>query len=325
MTDEIPLRPRPVLSGSSGGGGRSGGTVGGGFLRSFGSMGRPQQAMSIVLALLILLFVLAPLMARRATDFMWFREIGYERVFVTKVVAQWTLGLVAGIAAFAILYANARVALRGLALAVATAPVLDRTREGPASRAPILARLAELLAFPACVLFTVIIASLAATQWRTLVQFFYRSPFGVSDPVFGRDVSYYVFTLPLLDTGLDHINATLLVALGLIVIPIYYARYDIGRRGWRTRVEPAAQLHLAVLAAALLVVAGLRTLLVEIPSLLQAPHGPLQGASYTDLHVRLPLLRVMGVLTLIGAVALFLAARRGRLVRDTFTILGGYI
>jgi uncharacterized membrane protein (UPF0182 family) len=286
-------------------------------------MDRRQRALALGLAALVLLIVVAPLAARRATDFLWFREIGYERVFVTKVVAQWTLGLVAGIASFLVLYANARVALRGMELPLV--PIMDRIREGAKSRAAIIARFAELLAIPACVLFTVIIAALAATEWRTLVQFYYRSPFGVTDPVFARDVSYYVFTVPMLETVLSYASATLLVALCVIAIPIHVARGEIGNRGRGIRVEPAAQMHLAVLAALLLGIAGLRILLVDIPSLLQAVHGPLQGASYTDLHVRLPLLRVMGVLTIVGAGVILWGARRGRLVREAGLTLAGYV
>ena len=321
MTDETPKGPRPYLTGSLGGQGQPKGAGG----RSPARSERRQRAIALGFVALVLLIILAPLPARRLTDFLWFREIGYERVFVTKIVAQWTLWLVAGIGAFLVLYANARVALRGLALAMATVPAIDRIRNGPKSRASMLARFADLLAVPACVVFTIIIASLAATEWRTLVQFFYRSPFGIADPVFGRDVSYYVFTLPMLDTALDYVTATLLVALAIIAIPIYFARGDIGNRGPQVRVEPVAQVHLAVLEALLLVMTGLRLLLVDIPSVLQAAHGPLQGASYTDLHVRLPLLRVMGVVTLIGAIPILWSASRGRLVRVSAVTIGGYI
>ena len=67
----------------------------------------------LVLGLAILLLWFVPAIVRRLSDWLWYREIGFERVFFTKIVAQWSLGVIAGIAAFAILYGTARWALRG--------------------------------------------------------------------------------------------------------------------------------------------------------------------------------------------------------------------
>ena len=311
MTDETPKRPRPILTASHGG------------ARDTTTMTTGRRILTIGVVALVLLIIFGPVVARRATDFLWFREIGYERVFVTRIIAQWTLGAIAAIGAFAILYTNARIALRDIAYAAISA--IDRLREGPRSRAVQPLRLAETLALPACLLFTALIAALAASQWRTLVQFFYRTPFGVTDPVFGRDVAYYVFTLPMLDTVLELVSLTVIVALGVIALPIYYARGDITARGWKTRVEPDAQRHLAVLLAALIATIGARVLLIEIPSLLHSTHGPLQGASYTDLHVRLPMLRVVGVLAILGAIPILVWAWRAQLVRGAVGTFAGYI
>ena len=270
---------------------------------------------------LLLLIVVAPLAARRATDFLWYQEIGYQRVFLLKVVAQWALGLTAGVSTWLLLFVNGRTALRGME--VEPVPAIDQFRSGPRSRIAFLTQLAEFLALPVSLLLAIMLAALAATEWRTVVQFFYRSPFGVTDPVFGRDVAYYVFTLPVLEGLLNYTALAILLAL-LIVIPIYAARSEIGLRAWRLRVEPLAQVHVAVLGALLLALYGLRLAFVEVPSLLQAPHGLLQGASYTDLHLRMPLLRLMGALAIAGAALVLGGALRGRLVRTAITTLTTY-
>ena len=311
MADEIPKRPRPMLTASHGG------------ARTPPPMTGGNRMLIIGFIALVVLFVIGPLAARRATDFLWFREIGYERVFVTRIAAQWALGASAAIVAFAILYANARVALRDIAIAAITA--IDRLREKPRADALQPMRLAETLALPVCLLFTALVAVIAASQWRTLLQFFHRTPFGTTDPVFGRDIGWYVFTLPMLDVGIELLTLTILVAVGIIALPIYYARGDISARGWKTRIEPDAQRHLAILLAALMAVTGARVLLIEIPSLLQSAHGPLQGASYTDLHVRLPMLRVVGVLAMLGAIPILVLAWRGRLLHGAVGTYAGYI
>src|SRR5687768_8320094 len=65
-------------------------------------------------AAVIALILFAPVAARRLTEWMWFREVGFERVFLTRILAQWTLWLVLGVGSFVVFYANARFALRGL-------------------------------------------------------------------------------------------------------------------------------------------------------------------------------------------------------------------
>ena len=323
MTDETPLRPKPILSKSYGGQGnvptpprRSRSPFGGGT--------GPQGMIVLGFIALVLLAIVSPLAARRATDWFWYQEVGYERVFLLKIIAQWTLGLVAGVGGFLMLYLNARVALRGIELDPILV-VMDRSGAGPGTEAALVARLARVLALPASIMLAAFMALIAATEWRALVQFFYRSPFGVTDPIFGRDVAYYVFTLPVLENALDFAGLALVLALGVITLPIYIARANIGRREWQLRFEQGAQMHLAILGALLLAVTGLRTLIIGVPSLLQSSHGPLQGASYTDLHMRLPMLRVMGALAFGAAGLILWGALRGLLVRTAAVAVGGYI
>ena len=274
-----------------------------------------------LLAAVALLLLGAPFAARRLTDWMWYREIGFERVFLTRVIAHWTLWLVIGLGSFAIFYANARFALRGLV--VPPVPAVDRARAGPRSEAAELARLVDVLALPVSVLLAVLVALTAASEWRTLAQFFHQAPFGVTDPVFGRDVAYYVFTLPMIEGALGYFTLVLILALGVIAIPIYMARDEIGRT-WPIRLGALAQAHAAVLAALLLALSGLQLLLVAVPSLLYSSHTALQGASYTDLHVRLVTLRILGATAIAGAGFILWRARRGDFVRTAGLTVVGY-
>jgi uncharacterized membrane protein (UPF0182 family) len=124
-----------------------------------------------------------------------------------------------------------------------------------------------------------------------------------------------VFSLPAIAAVLDYVS-TMLVLGGLIALPIYLARSAIlARPGWRIVIEPVAAIHLAVVAASLLVIAALRIHFVRIPSLVLSQHTPLFGASYTDLTARLPALRLLGVVALVCAAFVIWGGVRGRLVR----------
>jgi uncharacterized membrane protein (UPF0182 family) len=60
---------------------------------------------------------------------------------------------------------------------------------------------------------------------------------------------------------------------------------------------------------------AIRIHFVRIPGLLFGDHLPLSGANYVDLHTRLPALHVLSIVALAGALLIFSAGMRGRLVR----------
>lgn len=293
---------------------------------------RPRRALRwLLLAAAILLFVV-PAVAERYTDWLWYRDIGFERVFLTKIAAQWTLGVIAGLVGFTAVYLNARVALRGVA--TRNLHIRDASDWAAAGPRVLLERLASWAVVPAALIIGLIFAVSSAGAWRDLAMFFYRTPFGVSDPIFHRDVAYYVFTIPMVENVLTFASVALWLSLLLFVLPIYVARNDIGGAVViapgravppRFYVTPRAQMHVAILAALLLLVGALRTLLVDVPSLLIARHPVLFGATYTDLHVRLPLLRVLAALLLLAGIAIIWYASRGRLVRGGLLALAGVI
>jgi uncharacterized protein len=298
--------------------------ISGGRRRSVQPPDAKQRARLLVgVGLVLFVFAVMPFAATRLADWLWYRDIGFERVFLTKIAAQWTLGITAGLVAFGIIFANVRAALRGVALDA----LLAETRLGPEARAraAVLTRIAEIATIPAALLIAFFAALAAASQWRTALSFLYRTPFGVADPVFGRDVGYYVFTLPALGGVLDFVG-TMLVLGGLLALPIYLARGVVfARPGWRFVIEPVAAVHVAVIAAALLLLAALRIHLVRIPSLLLVQHTPLFGASYTDLNARLPALRLLSIVAVVCAAAVIWGAVRGRLVRVGVRAVGAYL
>ena len=78
-----------------------------------------------------------------------------------------------------------------------------------------------------------------------MLRFLHRTPFGVTEPVFGRDIGYYVFTLPVVTGVLGFV--TMLTTLTLLaVVLLYVVRRDVVVFRRQVTVEPSARLHLAV-------------------------------------------------------------------------------
>jgi uncharacterized membrane protein (UPF0182 family) len=281
------------------------------------TIARQRRIVLGVLGVLLLLLAI-PALATRLTDWLWFREIDFERVFLLRIIAQWTLFLVTGLGAFAALYLNARIALRGIERSRESVVVL--AEGGIRTRERLFTKVAQVAALPAAILLSGLLAVGASGHWRTLIQFYYRTPFGTTDPIFGRDIAYYVFTLPALQAGLDYAWGIVFLAFAAIAAPIYFARGDLSWRINRVVIERPAELHLAILAAVWLALSAVRTLMVRVPSLLFGTHGPLQGASYTDLYLQMPGLKALAVLLLVGAGYVIWRARRGDLARGIVVV-----
>jgi len=284
------------------------------------------RAVVLLIGSVLALLVFLPFLAGRLADWLWYREIGFERVFLTKVIAQWALGAPAAIVAFAVLYGNARIALRDAEPRVRS-PV-SHLRPGPDLRAAahaLLARGLGWLAVPATGFVALLFALAAAAQWRTLLQAAYGTRFGVADPVFGRDVGYYVFTLPAIELVAGLLFGLLLISLIIVVLPIHLFHGEIERSPRGISVGPRGQRQLAVLAGLLLLVTAVRIHFVRIPGLLFGEHLPLTGASYVDLHTRLPALRVLSVVALAGALLVFWGGLRGQLVPMAVRAVIGYV
>jgi uncharacterized membrane protein (UPF0182 family) len=185
-------------------------------------------------------------------------------------------------------------------------------------------QLVRSLALPAALGLGLLFGLGAAGGWLGVLQFLHQSPFGVSDPVFGRDIAFYVFTVPIAGSMIGILTA--LTSLALVgVLVLYVFRRDVIVSGRHVSVEPSARLHLAILMALLFVLAALRVYFVRLPALLLSTTGPLVGASYADLHAKLPGLRLAGLVALVGAVWVVWGARTHRLARHTLFALAGYL
>jgi uncharacterized protein len=280
----------------------------------------------IVIALGLLLLFLIPFAASRLGDWLWYREIGFERVFFTKIIAQWVLGVPTALVAFAVLYANARVAMRGMAPVVR--PPVSRARETVDFREvahALLSRGLSWVALPATALLSLFVAIGAAGQWRTILSASYATPFGSTEPVFGRDIGYYVFTLPAIELVTGLVFGLLMLTLLLVVLPILLFRGEVERTPRGIFVGPSAQTQLAVLIGLLLAVTAIRIYFVRVPGLLFGNHLPLTGANYVDLNTRLPALYLLTVVALIGAGIVIWGGLRGRLVPVAFRVGIGYL
>jgi uncharacterized membrane protein (UPF0182 family) len=271
-----------------------------------------------VVTLAFLALVLFPAIATLLSDWWWFQEIGYQIVFSRTLTTRVLLFLIAGGLFGGLLFLNLRIAQRGLV----PDPVLLQL----APSAPRLNLTAGLrrLSLPLSLFFGVLAGFAAVPAWSTVLRAIHRTPFGTSDPIFSRDVGFYVFTLPALTAAIALLFILTLLSF-IAVIAVYWVRGDIVFGARRLRLEPSAGLHIAVLLAALFGLTAVRLWLVDIPDLLYSTTGPLVGASFTDLNARLPALRISAVVAALAAAAVLIGTTRGRLAQAALWSAGIYL
>ena len=248
-----------------------------------------------LVAAVVLLMLIVPTLVDFYTDWLWFGETGYQNVFLRTVASRITLGAVATVLALAVLLINIRVAMRHFPVR----QFVFATREGPIA-IPFDSRRARAVSVAAATAVAIVFGLYASSQWLEWLLFLRAQPFGEIDPILGRDASFYVFRLPFLDT-LRGFLLTLVALSGLASAAVYVLAGALTfdpRRG--IRITAPAKQHLAILAASWLVVLAFAAYL-DVPRILNTPAGIVHGAANVDVAVRIPALRVLMVVALVGA------------------------
>ncbi len=268
----------------------------------------------------VLALVIAPLSIGMLVDVWWFREIGFEVLFTRTLISRVVLFVSVALVAGGLTYLNLALAQRG-----AVPDSVGLRLHTPQGELTINfgSRLRK-LSRPAAVVVGLFFGLGASALWDVVLLAMNQTAFGTTDPIFGRDVAFYVFTLPALSAVLGVLASLAVIAL-LMTAFVYFARGDIVVLPKRLRIEPAAGMHLSIVLASLFVIWALQLWFVDTANLLFSTTGPLVGASYTDMHATLPALRVAAVTAIIAAFAVVLGGVRHRLGLHAALAIAGFM
>ncbi|HEX8025836.1 MAG TPA: UPF0182 family protein, partial [Candidatus Limnocylindrales bacterium] len=263
------------------------------------------------------------------TDLLWYRSVGYESVLLTRVGAAAGLFVLGFLVTLVVLLGNLLIARRlapppsGASVGIGEA--LDRmARAGAARRGwdvgprpvsidrdalPDLAPVATLLIVGLTILVALTIGGAAAASWQTVLLWMHRVPYGatdgaVTDPIFGKDISWFLFELPFLRAVQGLFNTLMLASL-----LVAGARYLAGIGAAGLRVATPVRVHLAVLGGLYLlsVAFGYQLDKFDLVYSSRAAIGTI-GVSYTDAHAQILAYDVLTVLSALAAAFLVGAA-----------------
>jgi uncharacterized membrane protein (UPF0182 family) len=235
-------------------------------------------------------------------NWLWFRNLDFAPVFWTMIVAKFGLVAVIWSVMIVLLAVNLVIAQR-------LNPAGGQRSTAEFGGIPISGNTLDNLILAAILIVSFFIASRASEQWNMVLSFLNQQPFGTTDPIFNKDIAFYVFSLPFFMFVREQLLIMLLFA-GLVTV-IWYIRDggvqfigEVLLADDRPSSIPKVKIAEKV-SNHLLVLAGIMVLLValgyhlKVYGLLYSTQGPAFGASYTDVHVRIPVFRVLMVVSLL--------------------------
>jgi uncharacterized protein len=255
-----------------------------------------------IVTLALFFFFAGPSLVSFYTDWLWFGEVGYQRVYTTTLAAQGLLFTIVFAITAVWLTLNLRIALGSVG---DVRPTL-MTRDGIEVPLPGRQQL-QTIASGLSVAVALIVGLVAAGQWQTWLTWRNAVPFGDADPILGYDIAFYVFTLPFLQL-VHGVGEALVILAGLASGAIYLISGTLAP-GFPTRISMTRPVrrHLSLLAAVFFALLALGAWMERAEYLVQ-PSTLIHGATYADVHARMP---IALVLTAVAALGSALAAYHG--------------
>ena len=235
------------------------------------------------------------------TDFLWFQSLQLHGVFWRMVKARWAAAFVFGIPALLLVGVNLWLAERYTRQALSAGTYFrDPDSAGPAVPP---SRVGYLVVGAVVVL---LLGNIGSSQWPLLLRYLNDQPFNLTDPIFSRDVGFYVFLLPFYKFLANYLLGALILS-GVLVGLVYLAGGLI-RVQERIQMIPRALAHVSVLFGLFLLdVAWIYRL--KIYGLLYTEGDVVFGASYADVNVEIWVYWLL-VLVFLGAAGLQFANTR---------------
>ncbi|MGI8609464.1 MAG: UPF0182 family membrane protein [Candidatus Dormibacteria bacterium] len=240
-----------------------------------------------VVGFLLLLFVGLRPVVGFYTDVLWYRSLGYSQLYLTQYQYQGWIFAGSFVVAFAALAASSAYSVRQVGFSALSAIGVRRR---------FLTAAAGRLVLVAAAVVALVFAFVASAQWENAAKALKGGSFNRSDPVFGQDIGFYVFQLPIIRFAWGWLLALLVVCASAALF-VYLSRVN------SQTLPPRAITHLSLLGAAFFLLLAVHYRLAMF-QLLLSKNGFVYGAGYTDVHVRLPVYWVMLVLSLLLAVVM---------------------
>ncbi len=258
-----------------------------------------RRPLLVILSVLLVVYLVLTAAGTLWTDFLWFDSIGFRNVWLRNWSMSLLLGFIGIATAFLILWLSLRLVDR---FSPRWAPfdlteeeeLIERFRDWIEPRV----RQIRLIVTGGLA----VILGLTVATWRDEVfLFFNHQEFGTTDPIFGVDLGFYIFRLPLWETAVDWLFNLLVLATVVVAIALYLnggIRFD----GRRLSASRGAKIQISSMFALVALVRAAAYRLDMFELLYSDNAEKFFGPGFTDINARLPVLRLLFFIALIAAI-----------------------
>ena len=264
---------------------------------------KSKSLLAVLISVVIAALILLALFAKYYGDWLWFKNLGYASVFMTMF---WTkIGVFLLFFVIFALFAWLNIAIaRKLGTHTRSMQLVAPDQPLPSLDSLFKEKYAKYVWGVIILFFSIIMGLGAVSSWETFLKFFHATSFGISDPIFSKDIGFYIFKLPLY----KFIQGWYLYMLFLVFMGVglsYYFDQSISLLENRFYIYQKAKYHIAILGGFFFLgIAWVYRL--KLYGMLYSTRGVAYGASYTDVHAQIPGYWILMILTLIAALFLFL-------------------
>lgn len=267
-----------------------------------------KKALGGVVTLLIFLIILCLSSINIIIDYQWFSELGYLSIYFTKIVAMLKLMVPTFIVVFfaiALYYKSLVPNIKKLG------KVIDIDKKNDKKKFRIFLGIDALIS----IIFSF---GFSRIYWYKILEFTNSTNFGIKDPLYNKDISFFIFKLPLIESLCSSaISLLVLLVVGTLVVYLLLTARDKvsgyvdskegkiqGIKDITSGLTKFAGRQLAIITSFVMLLVSL-SYMIKAWELSYSPRGVVFGASYTDVAVSLKFYKVIAVVSVIFAVVVF--------------------
>jgi len=269
---------------------------------------------------LFLFFLLAKLGGHLYLDWLWFKSLNFQLVFITRYISEILLSVAVFILTFLLLFLSLMLTRKTITSAVQSSRQIEEGGVVTLQRSHLVRfvnnKTVTIVFVILSALMGLMVSSSVTGDWVILQKFLHPSLFGLKDPIFNNDIGFYVFQVPFFQF-LYKLSISLIILIAIWTAVAYFlASVASGNLNLKKFLDiSAARVHLSVIVAVYFLIRAWGYRLQQY-TLLNSSQGVVFGPGYTDIHANLLAYKVMFFLAaLTGIIVLVnILMRRFRLI-----------
>lgn len=277
-----------------------------------------QYALMFIVFIFMIVIVTSSRLIQLLTDYLWLKSVGYTQLFLIELKAKILLFVLGTLAFFVFSLIN---------IGISTS--LNKSEK-------------KLVPFKIKLFIIAIVSFLiggnASLKWLDVLKYFNQVAFNLTDPIFMKDVAFYVFSLPFFNAVLQFTFMTVGITLIMVALDylqsmiqnIFAPQYDVNKEipqysfdFSNLKLKKKPTIHITILGSFIFLLLAVRHFLSRF-SIMYSEKGIVVGAGYSDVMVSLPIFKILMIFALAVTVFLYIwlfISKRSQIKKRHFILI----